>query len=222
MTFTRLSFVKVSLVSFDEHHRVGWVNSAKEQQEPFRSSPLLLVLSQSNKVVLFLRRLRCFNARQYNLNSSGLAMRGKKRGRRRIKRAIDAGDFVPNTAPEEGSQVPMLRHGTLGLSRTLYIVGRSMGPDAAGYTSSYTPNDPTHPLDPRKIFFLHPFAPILRSKRSAIASTSEDLIWPTTFLLPSILSFFLSSIRSCPSSTRVSRFLSDGLSYPLLSPSAKN
>lgn len=27
-----------------------------------------------------------------------------------------------------------------------------MGLDAAGYTSSYTPNDPTHPLDPRKIF----------------------------------------------------------------------
>lgn len=36
--------------------------------------------------------------------------------------------------------------------RTLYIVGRSMGPDAAGYTSSYTSCDPTHPLDPRKIF----------------------------------------------------------------------
>lgn len=63
----------------------------------------------------------------------------------------------------------------------MYIVGRSMGPDAAGYTSSYTPNDPTHPLDPRKIFSRSFCSPILRSKRSATASTSEDLIWSTTF-----------------------------------------
>lgn len=53
-----------------------------------------------------------------------------------------------------------------------------------GYTSSYTSwGDPTHPLDPRKIFFSI-FLPLdlLSTEQTvrATASTSEDLIWATT------------------------------------------
>lgn len=101
-----------------------------------------------------------------------------------------------------------------------------------GYTSSYTSGDPTHPLDPRKIFSRSFWPDPPRSKRSATASTSEDLIWATTAFSFHVLlsssspfsSFFSSStsprtsFASLVSSRARSplRSLSDGLSYPPL------
>lgn len=110
-----------------------------------------------------------------------------------------------------------------------------MGPDAAGYTSSYTSwGDPTHPLDPRKIFSRSFWPSILSTEQTVRYSFDVRgfnlgdygvLVSRSPFpshrraVFPPIFSFSLSSILSLGlsalSESHSPRSLSDGLSYPL-------
>lgn len=75
-----------------------------------------------------------------------------------------------------------------------------IGPWVRIYLLRCTPTDPTHPLDPRKIFSPS-FCP---PRRGSSPSTSEDLIWPTTVLSLSL---------SLPCQFLSHDPLSDALSY---------
>lgn len=74
-----------------------------------------------------------------------------------------SGDFVRNAAPE--SPGPRTSQGTLDV-----VHRRTDGPWVRmrrGYTSSYTSwRNPTHPLDPRKIFSLSFWLSILSAKQT--------------------------------------------------------
>ena len=114
--------------------------------------------------------------------------------------------------------------------------GRSMGPDAAGYTSSYTSwGDPTHPLDPRKIFSRSFWPSILFAEQTVRYSFDVQgfnlgdygvLVsrspFPSLCLLPTDFSLFFSLSlshsfsQSALSESHSLRSLSDGLSYPLV------
>lgn len=103
-----------------------------------------------------------------------------------------------------------------------------MGPDAAGYTSSYTSwGDPTHPLDPRKIFSRSFWPSVLSTEQTVRYSFDVRgfnlgdygvLVSRSPFLSSSLLPDHLSLSLSFSAlfESHSPRSLSDGLSYPLV------